>query len=63
MQYNAALTRTGAIIGPSQDKLYQGLVLEYLSKEDRWRDRVCSINFYQPRNHHIFGIYSANEKF
>ena len=30
VQYNAALARTGAIIGPSQDKLYQRLVLEYL---------------------------------
>ena len=53
MQYNAALTITGAIRGSSREKLYQELGLESL-KQRRWFTKLCyflKITKYQsPKN-------------
>ena len=40
LQYNPALTTTGAIKGASSEKLYQELGLEYLQQR-RWMRRLC----------------------
>ena len=40
VQYNAALTITGAIKGSSRDKLYQELGLEYFQQR-RWMRLLC----------------------
>ena len=40
LQYNAALAITGAIRGPSKEKLYQEVSFEYLSSR-RWLRKLC----------------------
>ena len=40
IQYNATLAITGAIKGPSKDKLYNALDLEYL-RDRQWMQSLC----------------------
>ena len=51
IQYNAALTITGAIKGTSKEKLFNELGLEYL-KDRRWMRRLCL-------SHKIYNLKSS----
>ena len=71
LQYNAALSITGAIRGTSKEKLYKELGFEYLSSR-RWFKRLSM--FYKnlknqspsylyeliPQSHHLFNLRNQN---
>ena len=60
-QYNGALAIIGAIQEPFRAPLVISCIknrgLHTSNKKDRWSFRVCSINSFLPRNHHISIIY------